>query len=56
MWNISFKIYRDGILYEEGFETSTAHDISHALQEADTILDLDGCDRIELIINRISFK
>lgn len=56
MWNIDFKTYRNGELIEYGFETSYAQDLSHALQEADTILDLQDCDKVVIQINKIEFK
>ena len=56
MWNIDFKTYREGQLIQEGFETSYAHDISHALQDADTVLDLDGIDSIEIKINNFKLS
>lgn len=56
MWNISFKIYKDGELFEDGFETSYAHDMNHVIQEVDTILDLEDADKIELVINKLKLK
>ena len=56
MWNISFKIYKEGELTEEGFETSSAHDLNHALQEVDTILDLEDADKVEIQINRVKWN
>ena len=57
IWNIMFKTYdKKGVVVEEGFETSTAHDIDHAMQEANTMLDLDGVERIEILINSLTLK
>lgn len=53
MWNIDFKTYTNGELIESGFETSYAQDLSHALQEADTILDLQDCDKVVIQINKL---
>lgn len=53
IWNIYFKVYEKGKLVYKGFETSTAHDLNHALQEVETCLDLEDSDKLELQINTI---
>ncbi len=56
IWSIIFNIYKNNEIVEEGFDTAMAQDLSHALQEVDTILDLKDCDKIELTIVKTTLK
>lgn len=56
IYNISFKSYKDGEVVEEGFDTVRALDLNDALRQADGILDLSECDKVELTANKLSLK
>lgn len=50
MYNIIFKTYKDNEVQEEGFDTSFAHDLDHALLELDSAFDTVDIDKVELTI------
>lgn len=52
MYNIIFKTYKNNEIQEEGFDTSFAHDLDHALLELDSAFDTTDIDKIELTITK----
>lgn len=56
-WNISVIIKNNDEIIEEGFDTAFGIDLESIIAQLDDVIDIpEGANRIELIINPITFK